>query len=48
LGGFEIGTGIFVNTQDPRETMAFIKEHLQAPNIEKIKKEHQAEYGRSV
>ena len=48
LGGFEIGTGIFVNTQDPRETMAFIKEHLQTPNVEKIKKEHQAEYERRV
>ena len=48
LGGFEIGTGIFVNTQDPRETIAFIKEHLQTPNVEKIKKEHQAEYGRGV
>ena len=48
LGGFEIGTGIFVNTQDPRGTIAFIKEHLQTPNVEKIKKEHQAEYERSV
>ena len=37
LGGFEIGTGIFVNTQDSKETMAFIKEHLQTPDIEKIK-----------
>ncbi len=46
LGGFEVGTGIFVNTQDPRETMAFIKEHFETPNIEKIKKEHQAEYDR--
>ncbi|OGH37825.1 MAG: hypothetical protein A3B44_01110 [Candidatus Levybacteria bacterium RIFCSPLOWO2_01_FULL_38_21] len=48
LGGFEVGTGIFVNTQDPRETMVFIKEHFETPNIEKIKKEHQAEYGRGV
>ena len=49
LGGFEIGTGIFVNTQDPRETMSFIKEHFESPDIiEKIKKEHQAEYERRV
>lgn len=48
LGGFEIGTGIFVNTQDSRETIAFIKEHLESPNEEKIKREHQAEYGRNV
>ncbi|MCL5114106.1 MAG: hypothetical protein M1372_03035 [Patescibacteria group bacterium] len=48
LGGFEIGTGIFVNTQDPNETIAFIKEHFQAPDIEKIKREHQAQYKRSV
>ncbi|MDO8460874.1 MAG: hypothetical protein Q7S38_00355, partial [bacterium] len=27
LGGLEIGTGIFVNTQDPNETIAFIREH---------------------
>lgn len=48
LGGFEIGTGIFVNTQEPRETMAFIKEHFQNPNVQKIKKEHQAQYERRV
>lgn len=48
LGGFEIGTGIFVNTQDSKETMAFIKEHLQTPDIEKIKKEHQADYEKRV
>ncbi len=28
LGGFEIGTGIFVNTQDPKETISFIKENF--------------------
>ncbi len=48
LGGFEIGTGVFVNTQDPGETIAFIKEHFEHPDIEKIKKEHQAEYERRV
>lgn len=44
LGGFEVGTGIFVNTQDPQETIMFIKEHFNNPNVEKIKIHHQAEY----
>jgi len=48
LGGFEVGTGVMVNTQDPSETIAFIKEHLITPNEEKIKAEHQAEYDRVV
>lgn len=48
LGGFEIGTGIFVNTQDPNETISFIKEHFASPNHEKIKKHHQAEYRKRV
>ncbi len=48
LGGFEIGTGIFVNTQDPKETMAFIKEHFESPDLEKIKKEHQADYEKRI
>ncbi|MCL4353124.1 hypothetical protein M1615_01475 [Patescibacteria group bacterium] len=48
LGGFEIGTGIFVNTQDPNETIAFIKEHFENPDIEKIKREQQADYEKRV
>ena len=48
LGGFEVGTGVFVNTQDPLETFAFIKELFWEPNSEKIEVEHQAEYWRSV
>ena len=48
LGGFEIGTGIYVNTQGPEETMAFVKEHFETPNVEKIKKKHQADYERRV
>ncbi|MDP2638455.1 MAG: hypothetical protein Q8P26_05335 [Candidatus Levybacteria bacterium] len=44
LGGFEVGTGIFVNTQDPNETIEFIKEHFENPNVEKIKTLHQAAY----
>ncbi len=48
IGGFELASGIFVNTQDPRETIEFIKEHFEEPNHEKIKTEHQAEYERRV
>ncbi len=48
LGGFELGTGIYVNTQDPKETMVFIKEHFESPDEEKIRGEYRAEYKRSV
>ncbi len=48
LGGFEIGTNVFVNTQDPAETFAFIKEHFDNPDFEKIKSAHRADYTRSV
>jgi UDPglucose--hexose-1-phosphate uridylyltransferase len=48
LGGFELGTGVYVNTQDPKETMAFIKEHFESPNEEKIRMEHQASYKRTA
>lgn len=48
IGGFELSTGIFVNTQDPKETIAFIKQHFENPNTEKIEKEHKAEYGKTA
>ncbi len=48
LGGFELGTGIYINTQDPKETITFIKEHFENPNEEKIKTEQQAEYKKSA
>ena len=48
LGGFEIGTGIFVNTQPPAETIAFLQAHFREPDEEKIKREHQAEYSKGV
>lgn len=48
LGGFEIGTGIFVNTQDPKETFKFIKEHFENPDIEKIRTIHRASYKKAV
>lgn len=48
LGGFEIGTNVSVNTQDPKETIAFIKEHFESPNEEKIRREHQAKYHKTV
>lgn len=48
LGGFEIGTGVFINTQDPLDTIEFIKAHFINPDIEKIKSENQANYERTV
>lgn len=48
MGGFELGTGIFINTQDPKETIQFIKTHFERPDEERIRLEHQAEYGKSV
>jgi UDPglucose--hexose-1-phosphate uridylyltransferase len=48
LGGFEIGTGVSVNTQDPKETIAFIKEHFESPDEEKIRTVHRAEYKKAV
>jgi len=48
LGGFELTSGIYVNTQDPDKTMSFIKEHFGRPNWQKILKKHRAEYERRV
>lgn len=48
IGGFELGTNVWVNTQDPKETMGFIKEHFESPNEEKIRHEHRAEYHKAV
>jgi UDPglucose--hexose-1-phosphate uridylyltransferase len=48
LGGFEVGTNIPVNTQDPKETIAFIKEHFESPDEEKIRTVHKAAYRKSV
>jgi UDPglucose--hexose-1-phosphate uridylyltransferase len=46
-GGFEIATGIFVNTQDPRDTMEFIKAHFFEEDREKFKL-RKAEYSKGV
>lgn len=48
LGGFEVGTNVSVNTQDPKETLEFIKEHFEIPNEEKIKQDYQAKYHKAV
>ena len=48
LGGFETGTGIYINTQDPQETIMFIKEHFDKPDKEKIKTLHRARYHKRV
>jgi UDPglucose--hexose-1-phosphate uridylyltransferase len=46
-GGFEMATGIFVNTQDPADTMEFIKAHYAEMDEEKIKA-HKAEYRKAA
>lgn len=48
IGGFELCTGIFVNTQDPKETLMFLKTHFNQPDEEKIRTEYQADYRRGV
>lgn len=48
LGGFEVGTGIIINTQDPKETLEFLKEHFENPDKEKITKKHPASYTKHV
>lgn len=48
IGGFEVGTGVWVNTQDPAETMQFLKTHFEDPDEDLIRREHQAEYRRGV
>ncbi|HSD98313.1 MAG TPA: DUF4931 domain-containing protein [Patescibacteria group bacterium] len=48
LGAFEVGTGVWVNTEDPRNTMQFIKTHFENPDEELIHREHMAEYRRGI
>lgn len=48
IGGFEVGTGVWVNTQDPKETMQFLKTHFEEPDEELIRREHMAEYRKGV
>lgn len=48
LGGFELGSNVSVNTQDPKETIAFVKEHFEKPDLEKIQVEHKAKYHKAV
>lgn len=48
IGGFEVATNIFVNTQDPAETNTFIKTHFDTDDIEKREEENRADYARMV
>lgn len=48
LGGFEMGTGIVVNTQDPKDTFAFIKTNFFEPDLEKLQIEQQEDYWKCV
>jgi UDPglucose--hexose-1-phosphate uridylyltransferase len=47
-GGFELTTGVSVNTQLPLETLEFIKAHFEAPDVEMIKTKHQADFSKTV
>lgn len=48
LGGFEVGTGIFVNTQDPKETLRFIRSNFESREIEELQEEEKADFAREV
>lgn len=48
LGGFEAGTGIIVNTQDPKKTFIFLKENFFEPDIYKIRLTEGEDFWRSV
>lgn len=47
-GGFEIATGIYVNTQDSRETLEFIKQNFSLKRHEDIQPEHKAKYHKAA
>lgn len=48
LGAFEVGTNVWVNTQDPKDTGLFLKTHFENPDEEIIRREHLAEYRRGI
>lgn len=48
LGGFEVGTGIFVNTQDPHETLRFIKSNFENREIEELQEEEKGDFAQGV
>jgi len=48
IGGFELATNIYVNTQDPKETITFIQEHFEKPDAKQIVEKHLATYHRGV
>lgn len=48
IGGFEFATNILVNTQDPRQTLEFLKKHFKNPDPAKIRSQHKAEYHRTA
>lgn len=44
IGGFELATNIYVNTQEPKETLEFLKKHWNLKEGENITSEHKAKY----
>lgn len=47
LGGFELGTGVIINTQDPSETFNFLENHFNDPDLDRIR-ENRADYHRKA
>lgn len=48
LGAFEVGTNVWVNTQDPKDTQMFLRTHFEHPDMDLIRREHMAEYRRGI
>ncbi len=48
LGGVEVGTGVFINTQRPSETIEFIRTHFITLDPDRLVKEHLADYDRAL
>ncbi len=48
LGGFELGTNIYVNTQDPKETDIFLQTHFHQPEPFVVLSRHKAHYRKHV
>ena len=48
LGGLEVGTDIYVNTQDPVETDSFLRQHYALLELTHISEQHKASYRKHV
>jgi UDPglucose--hexose-1-phosphate uridylyltransferase len=48
LGGFELATGVSVMSQSPEETLAFLQEHWETPDFDRIRTHQKAHYAHGV